>query len=62
MKKILFIYMIVGALLISSFGAYAVNEKKTDGNTRDFTHNVLAEFGTTSTCPHCPPVSNYSSN
>lgn len=26
---------------------------------RDFTHNVLAEFGTTSSCPHCPPVSSY---
>lgn len=58
MKKILLTSVIIIGLILSSFGAYAIDEKK-DENERDFTHNVLAEFGTTSSCPHCPPVSNY---
>ncbi len=59
MKKILLIYIVVIGLIFSSIGAYAVNEEKTNENERDFTHFVLAEFGTTSSCPHCPPVSGY---
>ncbi len=70
MKKILSISFI-GALILCSFGAVALNndvekpgsetiDYETSGNGRlDFTHTVLAEFGTTSSCPHCPPVSGY---
>jgi hypothetical protein len=70
MRKI-FPLIIVGFLVLYGFGAVALkidNEKfelKTiESETpiqegRDFTHHVLAEFGTTSSCPHCPPVSTY---
>jgi hypothetical protein len=29
------------------------------GEDFDYTHTVLAEYGTTTSCPHCPPVSGY---
>lgn len=70
MKKILQI-CIIGILFLSSYGAVALNsdvekagsetiDYETSGNGRlDFTHTILAEFGTTSSCPHCPPVSGY---
>ena len=70
MRKILPI-LVIGILVLGGLGAGALqidNEKlelKTmESNTpvkeeREFTHTVLAEFGTTSSCPHCPPVSSY---
>lgn len=58
MKKFLSI-CILGVLILSSFSAVALNNKTIEEFERDFTHTVLAEFGTTSSCPHCPPVSNY---
>ena len=70
MRKILPL-LVIGILVLGGLGAGALqvdNEKlelKTmESNTpikeeREFTHTVLAEFGTTSSCPHCPPVSSY---
>ena len=57
---------IIGVLILGTFGAVALNSdvekselKETSMGKMDFTHNVLAEYGTTSSCPHCPPVSGY---
>ncbi|KYK27585.1 hypothetical protein AYK20_02330 [Thermoplasmatales archaeon SG8-52-1] len=70
MRKIL-PFLVIGILVLAGLGAGALqidNEKlelkKIESITpakeeRDFTHTVLAEFGTTSSCPHCPPVSGY---
>jgi hypothetical protein len=60
MKKIISI-LIFGFLLCTAFGAVGLdtNVKKQDvtnvGN-RDFTHTVFAEYGSTTSCPHCPYV------
>jgi hypothetical protein len=50
-------------------GATTAEEKVNDENGTqpseenndkdDFTHTVLGEYGTTTWCPHCPPVSGY---
>lgn len=70
MRKIL-PFLVIGILVLGGLGAGALQidkeklELKTiESNTpvkegREFTHTVLAEFGTTSSCPHCPPVSGY---
>jgi hypothetical protein len=64
-------FMVIGILILSGFGAVAINsdneklglkaiEYKTPvREERDFTHNVLVEYGTTRTCPYCPAVSGY---
>jgi hypothetical protein len=52
MKKILPICLI-GILLLSSFGVYAIDDKKTNNTERDFTHTVLGEFGTATWCGYC---------
>jgi len=51
--------IIVGILVLSGLGAVAQQSdvKTQNGNnqgTRTFTHTVFAEFGSTSSCPHCP--------
>jgi len=65
MKKILML-LIVGFLILSSFGAVALNSdmkelssetidiEYTGGGSRDYTHTVLVEVGTRTTCPACP--------
>ncbi len=70
MKKI-FPIVIIGIFLLSGFGASALNNsiKETSSKTiefqqeisedRSYTHNVLVEFGTISTCSHCPAVRGY---
>lgn len=67
MKKIILTF-VVGIFILSCFGAGAINNevqpndfinKETepeDIGSQSFTHNVLVEYGTTSTCPNCPPV------
>ena len=59
MKKIL-LFVIVGALIISGFGASAINTnvEKIDTNVvksqnLDFTHTVLGEYGTGTWCGYC---------
>ena len=64
MKKILPI-CVIGVLLLSGFGAVALNSdvkeldfqtidfENTSGGNRDYTHTVLVEVGTRSTCPGC---------
>jgi len=59
MKKILLL-VIVGVLIISGFGASAVNTNVEKINTnvvksqnRDFTHTVLGEYGTGTWCGYC---------
>ena len=69
MKKI-FPIVIIGIFILSGFGASALNNdiEETSSNNLEYqqstkgqayTHTVLAEFGTTSSCPHCPAVKNY---
>ena len=70
MKKILPI-VIIAIFILSGFGASALNNdiKENNSNTieyqqqpvkgRDFTHTVLLEFGTTSSCTYCPAVRGY---
>jgi glutaredoxin len=70
MNKILPI-VIIGIFILSGFGASALNEDIKDTNSKTiesqaqtidekaFTHNVLVEYGTTSSCPHCPAVRFY---
>jgi hypothetical protein len=60
MKNIIVIY-IAGLFVLSAFGAAALQSEVKNKNSnsqgeRDFTHAVFAEFGSTSTCPHCPYV------
>ena len=67
MKKII-LFSVIGIFIISSFGAGAIKndvqpnhsinkETELEGIvSQSFTHNVLVEYGTTSTCPNCPPV------
>jgi glutaredoxin len=61
MKKILML-LIVGFLILSSFGAVALNsdmeETRSDAMeasavNQDFTHTVFAEAATKTTCPYC---------
>jgi hypothetical protein len=70
MNKILPI-VLIGIFILSGFGASALNEDIKDTNSKTieyqaqsiddkaFTHNVLVEYGTTTSCPHCPPVRGY---
>ena len=70
MKKILPI-AIIGIFVLSGFGASALNKdiKESGSDTIEYqleiseessyTHNVLIEFGTTSSCPNCPSVRGY---
>lgn len=65
MKKIMPI-CIMGILILSGFGAVALNSDNekldfeaidfdnTGGGSRDYTHTVLVEVGTRTTCPSCP--------
>ena len=58
MRKIL-PFLVVGLFVLSGFGAVALNSdtKQTNSNNQGkkvFTHTVFAEFGSTSSCPHCP--------
>ena len=65
MKKILPIW-VIGVLLLSGFGAVALNSdvkeldfqtidfENTGGGSRDYTHTVLVEVGTSQSCSACP--------
>jgi len=51
--------IIVGILVLSGLGAVALNSDAKQSNSNNlgdkmFTHAVFAEFGSTSSCPHCP--------
>ena len=65
MRKIL-PFLVMGILVLSGLGAVAlesdieefnsgtVEVKNTGGGSRDYTHTVLVEVGTRTTCPSCP--------
>jgi hypothetical protein len=60
MKKFIPI-VLVGILVCTAFGAAALQNNVNTYNVnnegkRDFTHTVFAEYGSTTSCPHCPYV------
>lgn len=62
MKKLIPI-CIVGILFFTAFGAATPRNdvhisNVNDGGMRDFTHTVFVEYGSTTSCPHCPYVHN----
>ena len=62
MKKLIPI-CIVGILFFTAFGAATPRNEVhisnvNDGGMRDFTHTVFVEYGSTTSCPHCPYVHN----
>lgn len=63
-KRNLVVLLLVAVLAVSPLTGAIDNGKsyetklvKEGKSANDFTHNVLAEYGTLSTCPHCPPAS-----
>ena len=61
MKKLIPICL-VGILFFTAFGAATPHEANTSNINneakRDFTHTVFTEYGSTTSCPHCPYVHN----
>jgi len=60
MKKYIVIGFLAVILMMPLAGsADIINEEKSKQTIlkEDFTHAVFAEYGTTTTCPHCPPAS-----
>ncbi len=57
MKKYIVSLFILTAFLIPSVIAASVTEINPETANNEFTHTVFAEYGTTTTCPFCPPTS-----
>jgi hypothetical protein len=63
-------FLIIGILLLSGIGVAAIDNniqqsypgistyEESDGGSRSYTHTVLVEVGTSTTCPSCPASNN----
>ena len=57
MKKIFILFVMAMIIIMPLVGSVNITRSSRNISNEDSTHAVLAEYGTLTTCPHCPAAS-----